>query len=72
MKNIQEILLKCDGKGKLKLGDEEIDVYVTSVKSKTKQLDGYIDCFENRHDGKTLMVTKIECDVYGSEFSSLQ
>lgn len=71
MKNIQEIILKCGGKGKLKLGDEEIDVYVSSVKTKTKQLDGYTDCHLNYHTGKHFIATKLTCDVYGDKFSGL-
>lgn len=52
MKNIQEILIKCGGVGKLILGDEEIDISVTDIKSRLSQLDGYIDCYGERHKGE--------------------
>lgn len=34
VKNIQEILMKCGGTGKLIMGNEEIDIIVISAESK--------------------------------------
>lgn len=68
MKNIQEILLKCNGKGKLKLGDEEIDIDVISVNSKINKLCDYRDCTGTPHDGKRYIMTRIEVSVIDDEF----
>lgn len=71
MKNIQEILLKCGGIGKLKLGDEEMDVSVISTNSGIRRLDGYTDCFGNKHEGKEIIGTHLEVCVWGDEFCEL-
>lgn len=68
MKNIQEILIKCGGIGKLILGDEEIEVSVTDIKSKLKKYDGYRDCYGVPHEGENIIFTHLEVALFGDEF----
>lgn len=65
MKNIQEILIKCNGIGKLILGDEEIEVSITDVKSKLQKLEGYRDCYGKQHEGENIITTYLEIGLYG-------
>lgn len=68
MKNIQEILIKCGGVGKLILGEEEIDISVTDIKSKLSQLNGYIDCYGKRHEGEKMITTYLEVGLWGDDY----
>lgn len=70
MKNIQEILLKCGGVGKLKLGDEEFDVYVKSIQSEIEELNKYVDSKGKRHGkgGCLISVKSIECSFYKKQY----
>lgn len=60
MKNIQEILLKCGGVGKLILGDEEIEISVISSKSIIQQIDGFRD--------ENMICTSLEVGIFGDDF----
>lgn len=71
MKNIQEILLKCEGKGKLKLGDEEIDVSIVGINSEIHQLDDWRNSNGIPHEGERYIGTHLEVCVFGDEFSNL-
>ena len=68
MKNIQEILIKCSGAGKLILGDEEIDVSVTDIKSKLQKFEGFRDCYGQQHEGENIISTFLEVGLFGEEF----
>ena len=68
MKNIQEILLKCGGIGKLILGDEEIDVSVNNAKSKVHHIDGYTDVYNKKNDGTDIVFTTLDVTLCGDDF----
>lgn len=67
MKNIQEILLKCGGIGKLILGDEEIDISVISSKSSIQIMEGYRDT-ENNFHAEDMICTTLEIGIFGDDF----
>lgn len=68
MKNIQEILLKCGGIGKLILGDEEIDISVTDVKSKLQHLDGYRNACGEMEERESIIYTSLEVMLCENDF----
>lgn len=68
MKNIQEILIKCNGVGKLILGDEEIDISVTDIKSKLQKINGFRDCYGKQHEGENMIATYLEIGLCGDDF----
>ena len=68
MKNIQEILLKCDGIGKLILGDEEIQISVTDVKSKLHNLDRYRNACGEMEGGDSIINTSLEVMLCENDF----
>lgn len=68
MKNIQELLLQCGGVGKLILGDEEIDISVTDIKSKLQKIDGFRDCCGKQHEGENMIATYLEIGLWGDDF----
>lgn len=68
MKNIQEILLKCGGAGKLVLGDEEINISVTEVKSKVQHLDGCRNAFGEIEAGDNIIYTNLEILLCENDF----
>lgn len=68
MKNIQEILLKCGGKGKLVLGDEEIDISVAEINSKMRSLEGYINADGTTKKGEMFIFTSLEVCLFGDDY----
>ena len=72
MKNIQEILIKCGENGKLILGDEEIDVSITDIKSKLQKIGGYKDCYGKQCGGGNMIVTYLEVALCSSDFCAVR
>lgn len=72
MKNIQEILIKCGGTGKLILGDEEIEVSVTDIKSKLQKIDGFRDCYGKQHEGENMIATYLEIGLWRDDFCRVE
>lgn len=68
MKNIQEILLKCDGIGKLILGDEEIEVRVIDAKSKLSSLSGYRNALGRMEKEESIIYTHLEVSLCDNDF----
>lgn len=68
MKNIQEILIKCGGIGKLILGDEEIEISVTDVKSNLQKMGGFRDRYGKQHEGENIVATYLEVGLWGDDF----
>ncbi len=71
MKNIQEILLKSGGNGRLILGDEVIDVNVKSLKSSIQRVSGYRDMDGECHDSENIVLTELEVHILGEDFSRM-
>lgn len=71
MKNLQEILLKCGGFGRLILGDEEIDIRIISSKSSIQKLDGYRDTNCDYHAEEDMICTILEVGILGNDFCRL-